>query len=81
MAVHAALFAGMADADPHAAIIRPQRRGDRTQAVLARIAAAGLHLQLAGGQIDLVMDHDQGRERQLEEAQRRAHRERPLSFM
>ena len=67
-------LAGMADADAHPAIIRPQRRGDGAQAVLPGIAAAGLHFQLAGGQIDLVMHHHQRRQRQLEEAQGRARR-------
>ena len=53
--VTAVLLAGMADADPHPAIIRPQRGGDGAQAVLPGIAAAGLHFDLAGGQVDLVM--------------------------
>ena len=72
MAGDLVLLAGMADTHPHPAIIRPQCRGDGAQAVLPRIAAAGLHLQLAGGQVDLVMDHHQRIQRQLEEAQRRA---------
>ena len=53
------LLAGMADADAHPAIIRAQRGGDGAQAILPGIAAAGLHLQLACRQVDLVMRHHQ----------------------
>ena len=56
-------LAGMADAKAHPAVIRAQGGGDGAQAVLSRIAAAGLHFQFAGGQIDLVMHHDQGIQR------------------
>ena len=52
-------LAGMAHADAHPAVIRSQRGGDGAQAVLPGIAAAGLHFQLAGREIDLVMDHHQ----------------------
>ena len=81
MAVHARFLAGMADADAHAAIIGPERRGDGAQAIIARVAAAGFHLQLAGGEIDLVMDDDERCERQFVEAHRCARPNAPLSFM
>ena len=80
MAGDPVLVAGMADADPHPAIIRSQRRGDGAKAILPGIAAAGLYFDLAGGQVDLVMRHHQRGERQLEKAQRRADAA-PLSFM
>src|SRR5882724_13199100 len=66
--------AGMTDADAHAAIVRSERRGDRTRTVVSSIAAAALDLQLSGGKGDLVMQHDDRCERQLEELHRRAER-------
>ena len=63
MAMHPRFLAGMTDADAHPAIIGTERRGDRAGAIVAGIAAAGLDLELGGGEIDLVMHDDEGRER------------------
>ena len=48
---------------------------------MAGIAAAGLHPQLAGRQVELVVEDDDVGERDLEEAQRLADRRGPDSFM
>ena len=52
---HGVLGAGMPDADAHAVIVVAHVRGDGAQAVVAGIAAADLHLQLAGREVDLVV--------------------------
>ena len=49
---------GMTDADAHAAIIRTERGGDGAQTVVAGVATARLHFDLARGKIDFVMDDD-----------------------
>ena len=49
---HQILVAGMADADAHAAIVVADMRGDRAQAVVAGIAAAGFHPHFAGRQFE-----------------------------
>src|SRR5882672_4781887 len=64
----------MADADPDAPVIRPDHRIDRAQAVVAGIAAAALDPDLAGPQIELVMDHHDLARRDLVEAHRRKDR-------
>ena len=46
----------MADADAHARVVVADVRGDRAQAVVAGIAAAGLDLQLGRRQVDLVVE-------------------------
>src|SRR6266436_3446960 len=57
----------MPDPDPHPPVIRPEQRVDRTQSVMAGVSAASLHPQLSGSQIDLVMNDDDFRRRNLEE--------------
>ena len=52
------MIPGMADADAHPPVIRPDQRVDRAQTVMAGSAAAALDPQLARPQIDLVVDHD-----------------------
>src|SRR6516162_9204793 len=60
----------MTDTDPHPPIIGPEESVDRAQAVMPGIAAAALDAQLARPQIDLVVDHDDFRRRDLEEPRR-----------
>src|SRR5512135_876822 len=67
MAADPMLLAGMPDADAYAAIVGPDRRRDRAGTVVAGISAARLHLELAGGERDLVMDHHHRGQWQLEE--------------
>ncbi len=50
--------ARMADADAHADIIVAEMGGHRFQAVMPGDAAAGLHPHLAGGEVELVVEHD-----------------------
>ena len=68
VAVHQLLDAGMADPDPHPAIVVADMRRDRAQAVVAGDAAADLDPHLAGGQFELVLEHGDLADRQLEEA-------------
>ncbi len=51
------LVPGMADADPHAAEIGAEMLIRRAQPVVSRGAAAGLHLDLEGQQVELVVEH------------------------
>ena len=60
----------MADADAHAAIVVAAMGRDRAQAVMAGIAAADLHAQLAGRQVELVVEDRHVVQRDLEEALR-----------
>jgi len=57
----------MADPNPHSPEIRPEQRVDRPQPVMAGSAAAAFHPKFARPQIDLVVDHDDFRRRNLEE--------------
>ena len=68
--VHHLLDAGMADADPHPAVVVADMRGDRAQPVVAGDAAAGLHPHLARRQFELVVEHDDVGQRQLVEMHR-----------
>ena len=75
MAGHQLLVAGMADADPDPAKIPgAQVLGDRAQAVVAGDPATGLDPQLAGREVELVMDHHQVLQGQLVKAHRLRHR-------
>src|SRR5439155_25114252 len=65
---------GMPDADADAPVIRPDHRVDRAQPVVAGRAAAALDPDLAGPQVELVMDDDDVRRRDLIKAHRRQHR-------
>ena len=62
----------MADADPHPPEIRADMGAHAAQAVVAGDAAAPLRADLAGGQVDLVMQDDDRRRGQAVEAHRRA---------
>ena len=53
------LVAGMADADPHALKVVADMGADRAQPVMAGIAAADLHSDLAGREIELVVKDDE----------------------
>ena len=64
------LVAGMADADPDPLIVGAEMGGDRAQAVVAGVAAAELDPHLAGGEVELVVDDDEGAEVELRIAQR-----------
>jgi len=48
----------MTDTDAHAPVIGTDHRGDRTEAIMPRIAAARFCPHLAGDEVDLVMHHD-----------------------
>src|SRR5437868_732610 len=53
---HEILVAGMADAQAHAPVMRPDMGADRAQAVIAGMTAAELHPDLAGGKIDFIVE-------------------------
>ena len=55
---------------PHAAKLLADVRLDRLQALVAGGAAAGLHPELSGRQVELVVDHDHVAGRELVEAHR-----------
>ncbi len=71
---HQFLVAGMADAKAHAAIVVADMLGDRTQAIVAGIAAAELHPNFAGRQFGLIVQHHDAAGFQLVEIQRIRHR-------
>src|SRR5438270_4495688 len=52
------LVAGMADAEAHALVIVAHMRGDRAQAVMPGIAAADLHAQLPGREVEFIVEDD-----------------------
>src|SRR5450755_1840068 len=64
----------MADADAHPAIAVADMGIDVTQPVMAAGAAALLHADAAGGEVELVVEDDHAVERDLQEAHRFAHR-------
>src|SRR6185437_5585552 len=68
------LVAGMADAEAHAAIFVADMRRDRTQAVVAGIAATGFYPQLARRQIEFVVENDDVRFSELVEMRGFRHR-------
>lgn len=72
MAGHPVLMPRMADAQPHAAKVRPQMLVNRAQAVMPRRTAAGLHLDAEGRDVEFVVKDGQGVHAQLVEAQRLA---------
>ena len=74
---HQVLVAGMADAEPDAAIVGADLRIDRAQAVMAAIAAADLHPRLARGEVDLVVEHGDVGGAELVEVSRPSGRCRP----
>src|SRR6266436_10374882 len=65
--VHQFLDAGVADPEPHPAIVVADMRGDRTQTVVAGNAAADLDAHLARRQFELILKHDDLARRELEE--------------
>ena len=65
--LHHVLVTGMTNADAHPPVIVADMLGDRPQPVMAGNAAAGLHANFGGRQIDLVVKHGDGVERQLVE--------------
>ena len=65
--MHQFLDAGMTDAEPDAAILVADMRGDRAQAVMSGNAAADLHPQLRRRQFELVVEHGDVAGRELEE--------------
>ena len=71
---HHLLDAGMADADAEPPEAVADRRRDRAETIVAGRAAAGLHADLAGRQVDLVMDDDDVLGLDLVEARRLADR-------
>src|SRR6185437_9675394 len=58
---------GVTDPEPHAAIIVADMRGDRAQAVMAGNAASDLHPHLPGRQLELVLEHGDLAQAELEE--------------
>src|SRR4051812_33247369 len=58
----------MPDPEPDTLVTVAAQRGDRTQAVMAGIAATRLHAELRGREIELIMERDHVADRQLEEA-------------
>ena len=74
VAVHQFLDAGMTDAEPHAAIVVADMRGDRAQAVMAGNAAADLDPHLRRRQFELVVEHGDVAGRELEEVRGFLHR-------
>src|SRR3546814_4907833 len=74
VAVHQILVPGMPDPEPHAPEVLADMGFQGADAVMAAGAAALLHAQLAGRQVDLVVEHDERFRRQLMEAQRLADR-------
>ena len=79
VAVHQLLLAGMADAQAHPPELLADVGLEGADAVVAAGAAALLDADLAGREVDLVVDHDDLLRRQLEEAQRLA--DRPAGFV
>src|SRR5690606_27402833 len=69
MAVHHLPGAGMADPDAHPAIVLADMLVERTYAVVAGGAAAGLDPDLARGEFDLVVEHGHRRWFELVETQ------------
>ena len=67
VAVHQFLDAGVADPDPHPAILVADMRGDRAQAVVAGNAAADLDPHLAVRQFEFILKHGDLAGRELEE--------------
>src|SRR5271166_947537 len=63
------LVAGMADAEPYAAVVVADMGGDRAQAVVARVAAADLDPHLGGREVEFVVNDDQRARVELVEAQ------------
>ncbi len=74
VAVHQFLDTGMTDAESHPAIIIAEMRGDRAQSVVTGNAAADLHPNLCGRQLQLVVKHGDVAEADLEEIRSLAHR-------
>ena len=70
---HQVLVAGMADADAHPAIVLADMGVDVAQAVVAAGTAALLHAHPAGREVELVVEHHDAVERDLEEAHGLAH--------
>ena len=70
VAVHQLLRARMPDPDAHAAKLFSDVRLDRLQALVPGGAAAGLHAELSGRQVELVVDHHDVARRELVEAHR-----------
>ena len=70
---HQVLVTGMADADAHAAIAVADMGIDVAQPVMAAGAAALLHADAAGREVELVVEDDHAVERDLQEAHRFAH--------
>src|SRR6185437_5891291 len=68
------LDAGMADPEPHPAIFVADMSGDRTQAIMARDAAAQFDPDLSGRQFKLVLKHDDFIDAELEEVRGFLHR-------
>ncbi len=74
IAGHQVLGAGVADADTHAGVLVADVRRDRTQAVVPSVTAARLHAQLAGRQIEFVVEHQDVGIGDLEKTLRFLHR-------
>ncbi len=70
----AVLVAGMTDTETDAAILGPHMGVDTAQTVMARVSAAALDPQLAGGQIQLVVKHHHVLWRNFVEPRRRRRR-------
>ena len=58
----------VADADAHARVLVAEVGGERAQAVVAGVAAAGLHLDLARREVELVVKDDDVADVELQEA-------------
>src|SRR3546814_12933302 len=69
VAVHQVLVAGMADAQAHAPELLADVSRQRADAVVAAGAAALLHADLAGREVDLVVEHDDRSEEHTSELQ------------
>src|ERR1700733_6011070 len=74
VAVHQFLDPGMADPEPHAAVVIADMRRDRTQAVVAGYATADLDPQLGRRQFELILKHSDFADRELEEIRGFLHR-------
>ena len=73
IAVDQLLMAGMANADAHAPEIGTDGGVDGTDAVMTGSPATALGLNLAGGEVELVIEHDHPLRRQLIELHRFGH--------
>ena len=73
MARHPVAIAGVADSDPHPPEVGADMVANAAQPVVAGDPAAALGPHLAGGEIDLVMQDDDGLGRELVEAHGGAH--------